>query len=250
MKHILFILLFWFSIISCSTKKINSVTVVATTSWTAAYAMAAGAADVSVLAPYEMVHPSEYELRPGDIARLNSSRLIVYAGYEVIVSQLKTGLNLPDNKMVKIATSYNYEEIEKSVLLIAAKLGTEQIAIKNLKEIKDLLLKGKAEVQKIGFDKQPVLVHFFQDSFAKEMGITAAAIFGPAPPEPKQIMEMAQTKAILILDNAHSPVGGPISEILKKREYRLLLNFPGLYNTRSIADVIRYNTLQITSGNK
>ena len=82
MKHILFILLFWFSIISCSTKKINSVTVVATTSWTAAYAMAAGAADVYVLAPYEMVHPSEYELRPGDIARLNSSRLIILSiGY-------------------------------------------------------------------------------------------------------------------------------------------------------------------------
>ena len=234
---------------SCSTKKTNSVTVVATTSWTAAYAMAAGATDVTVLAPYEMVHPSEYELRPGDIVRLNSSKLIVYAGYEVIVSQLKTGLDLPDDKMVKIATSYNYEEIEKSVMQIAAKLGTEQIAIKNLKEIKDLLLKGRAEVQKVGLDRQATLVHFFQDSFAKEVGITPAAIFGPAPPEPKQIMEMSKTNSTLILDNAHSPVGGPISEILKKGKYRLLLNFPGLHNTRTIADVIRYNTLQITDGN-
>ena len=249
MKFILFSLLFCLSMVSCGPKKVNSTTIVATTSWTAAYAMVAGATDISVLAPYEMVHPSEYELRPGDISRLNSSILIVYAGYEVIVSQLKTGLNLPDGKMVKIATSYNYEEIEKSVLQIAAKLGTEQIAIENLKEIKDLLLKGKTEVQKIGFDKQPVLVHFFQDSFAKEMGINPVAIFGPAPPEPKQILEMSKTNSTLILDNAHSPVGEPISEIQKKAKYRLLLNFPGLFNTRTMADVIRYNTLQITDSN-
>ena len=234
---------------SCSTKKTNSVTVVATTSWTAAYAMAAGASDVTVLAPYEMVHPSEYELRPGDIIRLNKSKLIVYAGYEVIVSQLKTGLNIQDDKMVKIATSYNYEEIRNSVMQIATKLGTEQIALKNLKEIKDLLLKGKEEVQKSGFDQQAVLVHFFQESFAREMGIAPAIIFGPAPPEPKQILQMAQTNSTLILDNAHSPVGEPIKEILKHGKYRLLLNFPGLYNTRTIADVIRYNILQITTGN-
>ncbi len=233
---------------SCSTKKTNSVTVVATTSWTAAYAMAAGATDVTVLAPYEMVHPSEYELRPGDIVRLNASKLIVYAGYEVIVSQLKTGLNLPDDKMVKIATSYNYEEISNSVMMIAVKLGTEQTAIKNLKEIKDLLLKGKEEVKKSGIDTMTVLVHFFQESFAKEMGIAPSVVFGPAPPEPKQILQMSQTNSTLILDNAHSPVGGPIKEILKNSKYRLLLNFPGLYNTRTIADVIRYNTLQITSG--
>lgn len=249
MKFILSSLLFGLLVTSCNTKKINSVTVVATTSWTAAYALVAGANDVSVLAPYEMVHPSEYELRSGDIVRLKSSKLIVYAGYEVIASQLKTGLNLSDDKMVKIATSYKYEEIEKSVLQIASKLGTEQIAIKNLKEIKDLLSEGKAEVQKRGVDKQPVLVHFFQDSFAKEMGITSTAIFGPAPPEPKQILELSKTNSTLILDNAHSPIGGPISEILKKVKYRLLLNFPGLYNTRTMADVIRYNTLQITSDN-
>jgi zinc transport system substrate-binding protein len=248
MKSTLIALIICANLLSCSTKKTETGTVVATTSWTAAYAMAAGATDVTVLAPYEMVHPSEYELRPGDIVRLNNSKLIVYAGYEVIVSQFKTGLDLADDKMVKIATSYNYEEISNSVMMIAEKIGTEEIALKNLQEIKDLLLKGKEEVQKSGFDKHVVLVHFFQESFAKEMGITPSLVFGPAPPEPKQILQMAQTNSTLILDNAHSPVGGPIKEILKNGEYRLLLNFPGLYNTRTIADVIRYNTLQITAG--
>ena len=108
-------------------------------------------------------------------------------------------------------------------------------------------MNGRIDVHKKGIDKLPVLVHFFQDSFAKEMGIIPSMIFGPAPPEPKQIMEMARTNATLILDNAHNPVGGSVKEILKNGEYKLLLNFPGLYQTRTIADVIRYNIDQLTS---
>jgi len=241
----LFILFIFCFLTSCSNKPAASNTVIATTSWTAAYALAAGATDVSVLAPYEMVHPSEYELRAGDIGRLSKTNLIIYAGYEVMMNQIKAGLNIPENKMVKISTSYNFTEIEESVMLIAKRLGTEQIAKKNLQEIKQLLLEGRAAVHISGLDKQPVLVHFFQESFAKEMGITPSMIFGPAPPEPKQILEMAQTKAIMIMDNAHNPVGGSVKEVLKSGNYKLLLNFPGLYNTRTIADVIRYNTNQL-----
>ena len=245
MTRILFILLIYCSLLSCNTKPSVSGSVIATTGWTAAYALAAGATDVSVLAPYEMVHPSEYELRPSDIDRLSRTNLILYAGYEVMVDQIKVGLKIPDEKLLKISTSYNFTEMEESVMLIAKRLGTEQTARKNLEEIKQLLLNGRINVHKMGLDQQPVLVHFFQESFAKEMGITPAMIFGPAPPEPKQILEMAHTNSVMILDNAHNPVGGPMKEILKNSDYRLLLNFPGLYKTRTIADVISYNIGQI-----
>ncbi|HZK93027.1 MAG TPA: hypothetical protein VFC67_02380 [Prolixibacteraceae bacterium] len=245
MKINLLILLLLCCLCSCKNKPTQTIGVIATTSWTAAYALAAGATDVTVLAPYEMVHPSEYELRPGDIARLTKTNLIVYAGYEVMVNQIKTGLKISDEKMVKISTNYKYKEIEASVLLIAKRLGTEQIAKKNLEEIKILLINGRNEVHKKGIDQQSVLVHFFQESFANEMGINPSMIFGPAPPEPKQILELTNTKAVLILDNAHGPVGGSVKETLKNGEYKLLLNFPGLHQTRTLADVIRYNIDQL-----
>lgn len=245
MRRNLFILLILCVLTSCTNRPLSSNAVIATTSWTAAYALAAGATEVSVLAPYEMVHPSEYELRAGDIGRLSKTKLIVYAGYEVMMNQIKTGLKIPEEKLVKISTSYNYTEIEESVMQIARLLGTEQIAKKNLEEIKQLFLNGRTSVHNSGLDKQSVLVHFFQESFAKEMGITPAMIFGPAPPEPKQILEMAHTNAVVIMDNAHNPVGGSMKEILKDGNYRLLLNFPGLYHTRTIADVIRYNIDQL-----
>ncbi len=245
MRINLFVLLILCCFSSFSNKPVQSNGVIATTSWTAAYALAAGATDITVLAPYEMIHPSEYELRPGDINRLTKTNLIIFAGYEVMVDQIKAGLKIPEEKMVKISTSYNFTEIETSVMLIAKRLGTEQIAKRNLEEIKQLLTDGRINVHKKGLDLQPSLIHFFQESFAKEMGITPTMIFGPAPPEPKQILEMAKTKAVLILDNAHNPVGGSVKEILKTGKYKLLLNFPGLYQTRTIADVIRYNIDQL-----
>ena len=245
MKRNLFILLIFCILTSCTNKPSAPNAVIATTSWTAAYALAAGATEVSVLAPYEMVHPSEYELRPGDIGRLSKTNLIIFAGYEVMVNQIKAGLKIPDEKMVKISTSYNFVEIEESVMLIAKRLGTELIAKKNLEVIKQLLLNGQTAVHNSGLDQHPVLVHFFQESFAKELGINPSKIFGPAPPEPKQILEMVQTNAVMILDNAHNPVGGSVKEILKNSKYILLLNFPGMHQTRTIADVIRYNIDQL-----
>ena len=213
----------------------------ATTSWTAAYAMVAGATDVAVLAPHEMTHPSEYELRPGDINRLKTADLIIYAGYEVMVNQMTTGLDIPHEKMLRISTSYNYDEIRESVLMIAEKTGNEQTALKNLEEIKLLFEKGRMVVMENGLNKKPALVHFFQQSLMEELGINVVAVFGPAHPEPRQIVSLSKTNAFLIVDNSHNPVAGPVREILKEADYIMLLNFPGLYNTRTLADVLRYN---------
>jgi zinc transport system substrate-binding protein len=88
-------------------------------------------------------------------------------------------------------------------------------------------------------------VHFFQKSFSDEMGIAATGIFGPAPPEPRQILTLTKTGAELIIDNAHNPVGGTMKEILKDAGYVLLLNFPGMYETKTLTDVIEYNLEQL-----
>lgn len=250
MKTCLFILLsVCCCVMSCQVKPVVTSTVIATTSWTAAYAMAAGATDVTVLAPYEMVHPSEYELRPGDIERIIKSTMVLYAGYEVMVRELKTGLDIPDEKMVRITTSYNFAGMEESVMRIAKRLGTEKEAHRNLEEIRKLLEAGRNQVHTLGLDQKPAVVHFFQESLVRELGITPVLVFGPAPPEPKQLLEMSKTNAALIIDNAHNPVGGSLRDVLKEGRYKSLLNFPGLHQTKTIADVIRYNIDQLVSEN-
>ncbi len=246
MKASIYFLIFMCLFVSCKSKTSPKSGLVATTAWTAAYALAAGAENVTVLAAYEMAHPSEYELRAGDIGRLANAELIIYAGYEVMMHQIKTGLEIPDEKLLLISTSYNFAEIEESVMIIAKKLGTEDTALRNIEEIRQLFEKARSVVQETGLDKEPALVHFFQKSFADEMGINSNRVFGPAPPEPKQIFELINSNAVLIIDNAHNPVGGPLREVMKDAHYTMLLNFPGLYDTRTIADVIRYNIEQLS----
>jgi len=245
MKTLQSILLVSVMFSTCSVRQTAPKGVVATTAWTAAYAIAAGATDVSVLAPYEMVHPSEYELRPGDISRLSNASIIVYVGYEVMVDQIKGGLKIPPEKLMAITTSYTVTEIEASVMLIAKQLGTEDIAAGNIAEIKGLFEEGREAVKQKGLDKETALVHFFQESFARELGIDSRIVFGPAPPEPRQILDFTRANPGLVIDNAHNPVGGPMRETLPDAEYKMLLNFPGMYGTRSLADVIEYNLKQL-----
>lgn len=245
MKNLFYLIFALLFLVSCKGHQTPTSRVVATNAWTAAYALAAGATDVRVLTPYEMVHPSEYELRPGDITHLNNAEVVIYAGYEIMMGHIRTGLNIPDEKMLQIHTSYNMNEIEESVMLIAARLGTEEQAIKNLEEIRKSWENFRLDMAEQGLDKETAVVHFFQQSFVSEAGIEILSIFGPGPPEPRQILEITRTNASLIIDNAHNPSGSALRETMKDADYLLLLNFPGLYGTKTIEDVIEYNTKQL-----
>lgn len=232
--------------ISCHRSEAPDAGVVATNAWTAAYALAAGASEVRVLTPYEMIHPSEYELRPGDIAHLSDAGVVIYAGYEIMIDQIRTGLKIPDEKMLQIYTSYNLDEMEASVMRIAARLGTEELARKNMAGIRKSMEEARHAVTEHTLDEETAAVHAFQQSFVSGIGIETVAVFGPAPPEPRQILDISKTNASLIIDNAHNPSGGALKETMSNADYLVLLNFPGMHQTRTIQDVIAYNTRQLT----
>ena len=223
----------------------NGVLVVATSSWTAAYARAAGAENVVLLAPFDMVHPSEYELRPADIPQLMDATLIVFAGYEVMTGRLKKGLDLPAGKLLQIVTEYNLESMEKSIMMIAAKLGTETVARENLSEIRRIFEDGKKDFEAQGMTGLPVVAHRFQSSLVRELGFAPVVVFGPSSPEASEIVAVSKTGAFIIIDNFHNPVGQPFNEVLPGARYEQLLNFPGQKGTKSLADVVRYNILQL-----
>ena len=237
---------------SCSGKKAssnsgNSTIIIATNSWTAAYAEAAGAENVTVLAPFEMEHPSEYELRPGDISRLMNADVIIYAGYEVMTERLKKGLDLPQEKLLLVNTDYNYEKIEKSILEIASRLGTESVACENLLDIRRAFDEGHKAISEKNIAKRPIIAHRFQSSLVSELGLVPVAVFGPASPEASAIANISKIQSPLIIDNIHNPVGLPFKEVSSDSRLIQLLNFPGMEGTKTITDVIRYNVAQITS---
>ena len=249
-KVIIFLSFMVFSFFSCgggrkSAGKEAEVTVVATSSWTAAYARAAGAENILVLAPIEMNHPSEYELRPGDIPKLMKATIIIYAGYEVMTARLQKGLDIPPEKLLQIDTDYNYESIAQTVTKLAFKLGTENKARENLIEIRHILDEGKRAVREKHIAGEKVVVHRFQTSLAKELGLVPVFIFGPVAPEAADILSVSKANVTYILDNRHNPVGLPFREVLPYTLYKQLINFPGHLCTKTLSDVIRYNISQI-----
>ena len=232
---------------SCIQPAKNESVVVATNSWTAAFAKCAGADSVLILAPMEMEHPSEYELRATDIPKLIHARIIIYAGYETMVKHLQSGMDLKKEALLKIDTDYSMATIEKSVMAIAQRVGTEKVALQNIDSIRHLLANGKIRLSNTYINSTPVVVNFFQLSIVKELGFKVAGVFGPGPMEANDIDRMAKLQFNAIVDNVHNPVGKPLSKVNTTASYKALLNFPGLFHTTTIQDVIKYNLQQLES---
>lgn len=223
----------------------------ATNSWTAAYAEAAGLTNVKTLAPSSVLHPSEYELTIFDMKKIQNAEILIYAGYEVAVAQMKKMLILEAQKYFQIETGYTEESLTRAIRKIANRANTNDVAEQSIKQIGDFFSLARNYIEQNGLKGKPVIVHFFQKDFAKDLGLEPVAIIGPAPLEVYQIVELAQMKeAVMIIDNIHNPVSKPLSEILSGIPVVELINFPGPEGTASLHSVLEYNLSQIVGAIK
>jgi zinc transport system substrate-binding protein len=223
-------------------KKFN---VLATNGWTAAYARAAGVEQVDQLAPSSLQHPAEYELQIADLEKIKKADLIIYAGYEVIIPQIKQSLKLDEKKLLKIETGYTEQQVIEPILKIAGVAGTETVAKSSVERLRKLFAESRVQVEKAGLKGKPVICHFFYKGFAEEMGLNPVAVIGPAPLELFNLGELVKKEVVLIIDNAHNPIAQPLTEMKKGVRIVECINFPGLQNTNSLEDVIRYDVGKI-----
>ncbi|HOJ77022.1 MAG TPA: zinc ABC transporter substrate-binding protein [Bacillota bacterium] len=203
------------------------VIVVASTSWTGAIAEAAGADEVRVLAPFELKHPPEYDYRPSDLAKLINAALLVYAGYEGFIKKLVEASSIPESKIVKIMTVNDPANLKQQARLLAEKLGTEaqeKIWEEQFDRVTGEILK-RAEQKNVS--KTRALVQQHQVPFAKWLGYDIVGVFSANELSPAKVMEYANLKPDIIIDNIHNPQGKPIMEIIKCR-YVELINFPSV----------------------
>ena len=222
--------------------------VLATTPWTAAFAHAAGAHRVELLAPYEMRHPPEYELRATDLRRVENADLVVYAGYETMMDRLERVLGDANVSSVQITTTHTMAAIEEAVMQIAVALGTENEARGNLAEIRSFLDDWRDEIRSMGLHRRRVLVHGFQVQLMEDLGVPVAGRFGPAPLEAQQIVRFSREGAALIVDNWHNEVAQPFRETLPGVPIVSFINFPGHEGTRTLLEVLSYNRSALREG--
>jgi zinc transport system substrate-binding protein len=219
--------------------------VVATNSWTAALAAAAGAADVVTLAPSDLRHPAEYELKPSDVAALNGGGLIVYTGFEVMAKKLAEAAGSQKVRMLQVGADYSLATMRKSILAIAEVTASQSKALASIASLEGFMASWKAELKTAGVLGAPVVVHLFQQPLIAELGFDIRGMFGPGPVEAAQIAKLSPVSALFLVDNWHNEAGGPLRETMKGSVYVSLINFPGPDGTTSLLDVLNDNRARL-----
>ncbi|MFA6506480.1 MAG: zinc ABC transporter substrate-binding protein [Treponemataceae bacterium] len=222
--------------------------VVASTSWTAAIARAAGAENVVVIAPLELKHPPEYEIKPSDLEAVKGAALVVYGGYEKFAKRLVETSGGTGTAELKLFTDNIPMAFKAEAKKVAEKLGTvptyEQWAV----SFDSYVSAMRSRVQAAYPDKRAV-VHKFLKTYVEWLGFEVVGTFGPGEPSPAVVLALVKLKPAVVIDNYHNPSGKPVAESLKAPLVELI-NFPGKGGTKSIEDVFAYNERQFTSAGK
>jgi len=233
-----------------ATAQTRELRVVATNTWTAALAAAAGATQIVTLAPGDLRHPAEYELKPSDVTLLRGADIIVYTGFETMAKKLASAASDGGIKMIQVDADYSLATMQTSIMAIAAVLGTEPKARESVAALEKSIGAWKAALQSKGLYGAPVVAHVFQVPLLKDLGFDIKGVFGPGPLEAAQIAKLSPIPAAFIVDNWHNEAAAPLKETMKAVRYVSLVNFPGPDGTASLLDVLGDNRKRMETASK
>jgi zinc transport system substrate-binding protein len=216
--------------------------VVATTSLTAAIAKAAGAKEVKVLTPPGQKHPPEYDLKPSDLLKIEGAAVVVYAGYEKMVSKLLETAKNRGIQAIQISTDTSPETLIAQARKISKILKSE----KEEEAWEQNFLRELAKMKKklSPYAGKRAVVHHFAQPFAKWAGLTIVHVIRPGELTPRAIAEAAAQAPDVVVDILHFPVAKVIAENAKCR-YAQVINFPGVNGTSSLEDIFQFNSTEL-----
>ncbi|MDW7660494.1 MAG: zinc ABC transporter substrate-binding protein [Bacillota bacterium] len=199
--------------------------VVASTSWVAYIAQAAGAENITILAPIELRHPPEYDFRPGDIQLVQEADWIIMAGYEPFMNRILEATEVEEDRVLRVRTTNTYENLSAQTALIAEALGTHEVQTAWVERLQELTEEMRQQAVEKQLTDQRILVHVHLEAFIRSLGIEPMAVYGAEEMSPAKMGELAAMNPDLILDNYHNPQGAGIQEI-SGAELIELRNFP------------------------
>ena len=205
----------------------NSLKLVASTSWGAAFAKAAGATDITVIAPSSLQHPPDYDPKPSDLAAIADADYVLLAGFEGFAAKMTEAVGADKTKLVTVATENSPEGIHKEVTRLGELFGTVEHAKAYLTAFDSDYATLAADVAKsVGTAKPVVVNQLFVTPFIYMAGLTSAGSYGPMPMTPEDLKKLSDLKPAYVFENAHMPAGQAIVEATGAISVALI-NFPG-----------------------
>jgi hypothetical protein len=214
-------------------------TVIASTSLVAAIARAGGAPAVKVLAPAELRHPPEYDLKPSDLMAASRGKLILYAGWEIFAKKLADTAGSAGIELVTVNTGISPPELVQEARRISELLGTGP-AFEAWREGFEILTEDTRREVMAAYPRKRAVVHYDLIPLARWLGFEIAGEYGPAEPSPQLVLRLGALSPDLVIDNYHNPAGKPIAEAAGASLAELIF-FPGKNGSRSLEDLFRYN---------
>jgi len=205
----------------------KSLKIVASTSWVAAFAKAAGATAITVIAPSSLQHPPDYDPKPSDLAAIADADFVLMAGFEGFAAKMKEAVGADETKLITVATENSPDGIHKEVTRLGALFGTSDAATAYLATFDTEYAALAADVQKSVGSAKPVVVNqLFVTPFVFFAGLTSAGSYGPMPMTPEELKKLSDVKPAYVFENAHMPAGQAIVEATGAISVALI-NFPG-----------------------
>jgi zinc transport system substrate-binding protein len=199
--------------------------VAAATGWAAAFAKAAGAEDVQVIAPENLQHPPDYDPKPSDLLRLRNADFIIIGGFEGFISRLREAAD-SQAKLVEVHLLNTPEVIRQEIRRLAKLFGTEAKAEHFLQEFGPECDKLQHALREYFAGRgRRAAAQIFMTAWADFAGLELIGTFGPGPLQPGETLRLALLKPDIILDNAHMPAGSALAEASGAKVVRLI-NFP------------------------
>ncbi|MCX6014020.1 MAG: ABC transporter substrate-binding protein [Chloroflexales bacterium] len=201
--------------------------IVASTSWVAAFAKAAGATDITVIAPSNLQHPPDYDPKPSDLVAVNDADFVLMAGFEGFAKRMLEAVGGDSPKLITVATENSPDAIHKEVTRLAELFGTQDHAKAYLADFDTQYADLAAKVKtRVGDAKPVVVTQLFMTPFVFFAGLTPAGSYGPMPMTPEELKKLSDLKPTMVFENSHMPAGQAIIEATGATKVDLI-NFPG-----------------------
>lgn len=196
--------------------------VVASTAWTGALAKAAGAGKVTLIAPVNNQHPSDYEPKPSDLRAVAGADFVVLAEYDGFAKKLRdaTGSNA---KVIGVVPENSPAKVRRDVRKLAGAFGTSGKANAWIKTFNATYrtLSARTKAKAAG---KTVVAHVFMAPWASFSGTRLVGTYGPGPMKPSQLLKLKRKQAKLLFENVHLPFGGGLADGSTKKAS--LINYP------------------------
>ena len=201
--------------------------IVASTSWVAAFAAAAGATDITVIAPSNLQHPPDYDPKPSDLLAVADADYVLLAGFEGFAARMQEAAGGDLDKIVMVMTENSPATIRAEVTRLGELFGTQAAAEAYLANFDQEYERLSTTLQaKVGAAKPVVVAQLFATPWVYFAGLEPAGTYGPMPMTPAELKTLADAQPAFVFENVHMGGGDPVVEATGAVKVDLL-NFPG-----------------------